>query len=255
VSKIIKNKIKRNLDDFLEIIGNPTRRSILSKISKVPLSIAELAKVLNISRQAVHSQIEVLKIFDLIEEVDILNKRGKGYKIKDNISLSIDISPNYFNIKHNLEKESENLIKTQFSEICADLEGLKDESEKIHYLGSEIKKIDKQLRDFDEKRNQLIIRKECLLRQIKKNLEKSYKDELGEYKNQSTEILTTFFFNTDKFFGRFSIEELIDEMFFQEIPRIQRAQNKLSVKILLEDMSKLMDFLWKEDENDWFFDF
>jgi len=77
---------------------------------------------------------------------------------------------------------------------------------------------------------------------------------LGEYRNQSREILSTFFFNPEKFFGRFNIEKLIDEMFFQESPRIQKAQNELSVKMLLDDMSKLLDFLWKEDD-DWFFEF
>ena len=146
----------------------------------------------------------------------------------------------------------------EISEICADLEGYKDESERIHYLGKEIGELDKKLNDLDYKRNNIILRKECLLGKIKENLDRLYKEESGlsnVYRNQGREILSTFFFSPEKFFGRFNIENLIDEMFHFKRDEIEQAKSEISIKIMLNDMSKLMDFLWKEDENDWFFDF
>lgn len=260
MSKTIKNKIKRNLDTFLEIIGNPTRRAILSKTAKVPLTVKELSNTLKISRQAVHSQMELLKKFDIVEEFDISGKKGKAYKIKDNISIHIDLSPNYFNIKHNLDQKEEksDIIDEQISEIYSHLEGFTNGTEKIHYLGREIGELDKKLNDLDHERNNIILRKECLLGKIKENLDMLYNEESGlskVYRNQGKEILSTFFFSPEKFFGRFNIENLIDEMFYLKRDEIEQAKSEISIKILLKDMSKLMDFLWKEDENDWFFDF
>ncbi len=260
VIKEIKNRKERNLDTFLEIIGNPTRRAILSKTAKVPLTIKELSDTLKISRQAVHSQMELLKKFYIVEEFDISGKKGKAYKIKDNISIHIDLSPNYFNIKHNLDQKEEksDIIDEQISEIYSDLDEFKDESEKIHYLGKKIKELDNELKNLDYKRNNIILRKECLLGKIKENLDMLYNEESGlskVYRNQGKEILSTFFFSPEKFFGRFNIENLIDEMFYLKRDEIEQAKSEISIKILLKDMSKLMDFLWKEDENDWFFDF
>ncbi len=203
---------------------------------------------------------ELLKKFGIVEEFDISGKKGKAYKIKDNISINIDLSPNYFNIKHNLDQKEEksNIIDEQISEIYSDLDEFKDESEKIHYLGREIGELDKKLNDLDHERNNIILRKECLLGKIKENLDMLYNEESGlskVYRNQGKEILSTFFFSPEKFFGRFNIENLIDEMFYLKRDEIEQAKSEISIKILLKDMSKLMDFLWKEDENDWFFDF
>lgn len=43
-------------------------------------------------------------------------------------------------------------------------------------------------------------------------------------------------------------------MFFRDLPKIQRAQGEVSIRMLLDDMVELLDF-FKKDEDDWFFDF
>jgi len=55
VEKESRTKQFISLDSLLVMLGNPTRRIILSKLAKVPHSPSELAKILGISRQAVHS--------------------------------------------------------------------------------------------------------------------------------------------------------------------------------------------------------
>ena len=73
-----KNEIKQfiSLDNLLEILGNPTRRIILSKLAKVPHSASELSKILGISRQAVHTQLDKLSSDNVIEK--ILNETLEG---------------------------------------------------------------------------------------------------------------------------------------------------------------------------------
>jgi len=43
-------------------------------------------------------------------------------------------------------------------------------------------------------------------------------------------------------------------MFFSEMGPIRRDQHKVSIRHLLRDLSSLMD-VFREDEDDWFFDF
>ena len=69
------------LDDLLEMLGNPTRRIILSKLAKVPHYTSELSKILGISRQAVHSQLDILNTNNVIERIGD-EKRGGKYRIK-----------------------------------------------------------------------------------------------------------------------------------------------------------------------------
>ena len=108
--EVEKGKKTINLDTLLEILGNPTRRVILAKLAKVPHSTSELANELGISRQAVHSQLKILSddpvnIIENIESIDSDDKRGGGkYRIKSDISLSIDISPDYYGIKYKISE-------------------------------------------------------------------------------------------------------------------------------------------------------
>jgi len=62
-------KLFLSLDNLLEILGNPTRRIILSKLAKIPLGASELAASFGrkISRQAIHSQLKMLTDSDIIE--------------------------------------------------------------------------------------------------------------------------------------------------------------------------------------------
>ncbi len=43
-------------------------------------------------------------------------------------------------------------------------------------------------------------------------------------------------------------------MFFSEMGPIRRDQHKVSIRHLLKDLSKLMDFLREDEEDFWFFD-
>ena len=77
-----------NSDDLLDILGNPNKRMILTKLAKVSHSASELARDLNISRQAVHVQLKSLEENGIIEKI----KNTGKYRIKKGFSIRVDIS-------------------------------------------------------------------------------------------------------------------------------------------------------------------
>ncbi|MBD3255791.1 MAG: helix-turn-helix domain-containing protein [Candidatus Lokiarchaeota archaeon] len=247
-----------NLDTMLEILGNPTRRVILSKLAKVPHSTSELAKSLDISRQAVHSQLNILKDYGIIEEID-MEKRGGKYRIKSNLSLRVDITPDYYHIKYNLTK-SESTDPTiqikQFDETSK-YKKINAPDKKIRYLGNRIKSIEDKIRTLEKQRKDLIQAKECFIVELKSIMEGAYEKKLGKKSpnldNLEKEIFYTLFFNTNRYFNRINLDDLLEDLFFSDMDFIRRDQNKVSIKHLLRDLSQFMDFL-KEDEDSWFFD-
>jgi len=257
-----------SLDSLLEILGNPTRRALLSKLAKIFLSTSELANVLGISRQAVHSQLKILSNNNIIEEIDPKKPGGK-YGIKSNLSIRIDISPDYYNIKYNSSEINDKSSSINLKDIgCSiDFENIKEPEEKIRFLGVEIKKIEKNLNILENDRRSLLKNKECFIIELKNIMEQQYREKLMQFikerrnkdklikesLNLGEDIFFTLFFNPEKYFKRINMDNLLDDLFFSDMDMDLRARNRVSVEPLLKDLSKLMDFFW-EDEDDWFFD-
>lgn len=255
------------LDTLLEILGNPTRRVILSKLAKVPHSPSELASELGISRQAVHSQLEILRDNNVIEKVG-MEKRGNTYRIKSDISLRIDITPDYYGIKFSTSEIKNNfkLIKLKDTDISTDYKK-KSPNEKIRLLGEKIKKIEDNIQDLERERTNFLQNKQCYIVELKNIMDGKYKEKLRktimerqfkaknikESLNLIEEIFLTLFFNPNKYDHRINIDNLIDDIYFSDMDSIERAQSRISIEPLLKDLSRAMD-LFREDEDDWFFD-
>ncbi|TFG07740.1 MAG: hypothetical protein EU539_04190 [Promethearchaeota archaeon] len=246
-----------NLDSFLEIIGNPTRRMILAKLAKVPLGASELAASLGkkISRQAIHSQLKMLSDYDIIESFGE-EPRNIKYMIKSNLSLRIDITPDYYNINYSISKSDSNIQPLDLKETgcVVDYKKIKHPEKKIKFLGKKIKEIEEQIKVLEDKRNALLRDKECFIVELKSIMSKKYEQKFREEQpNLEKEIFYTIFYDPLKYFDRINIDKLLDDMFFSDMDLIRRDQHKVSVRHLLRDLSKFMDFL-KEEEDDWFFD-
>lgn len=250
-STSMENKI--NLDELLEILGNPTRRVILSKLAKVPHSTSELHKALGISRQAVHSQLEILSNYKLIEKIDP-NKRGGRYRIKSNLSLKIDLSPDYYGVSYSVEEAEE---EEEFTEdiVSSEYKQIKKRDEKLKFLGARISKLENKITKLERERQTLIQKKECFIKELKSLISTEYKEKFKESQgNLEKEIFFTLFFNPHKYFQRtISIDHLLEDLFFSDMDFMDRTRNRASIRILLEDLSKTIDLLTEKDES-WFFD-
>lgn len=256
-----KNQSKQfiSLDNLLEILGNPTRRIILSKIAKVPHSTSELSKILGISRQAVHSQLDILSSINIIERIGD-EKRGGKYRIKSNLSVRIDISPDYYNIKYSMAQIDDNVKSIDLKDIgCSTkFESIKTPDDKIRYLGQQIRDIEQNLRILEGERSKLLQNKECFIIELKNIINQTYQKNFlkskSEVENLEREIFYTLFYNPVQFRKRISIDKLIDNLFFSDLDPFTRETKVTNIKSLLKDMSSFMGFL-SEDNDDWFFDF
>ena len=246
------------IDNLLEILGNPTRRIILSKLAKVPLGASELASSFGkrISRQAIHSQLKMLTDYGIIESYGE-DPRSIKYRIKSNLSLRIDITPDYFNIDYNLVEIDKNRanLKLKKTGYHIDYQKIKSPDKKLRFLGEKIKEIEHHISNLEKQRNELLQNKECFIIELKNIITNQYEEALKtkEQPNLEKEIFYTLFYNPIKYFNRINIDSLLDDMFFSGMGPIRRDQHKVSIRHLLRDLSNLMDFL-REDEDDWFFD-
>ncbi len=259
-----------SLDSLLELLGNSTRRLIIAKLTKVPHSAPELATDLGISRQAVHNQLKMLSDYGLIEIIDSDDARGGKYQIKSNISIKIDISPNYYNIKYTSSNfdDKDNSIILKDLQCANDYSKIKSSNKKVKFLGDEIVKIEDKLTELDGKRQEYLHQKKLLLFEIKKLMNEQYRQKFEDMLkgrdlkdksvkqtiNQAEEVLFTMFFNPNRYFTRFNVDKLLDDLFFSGMDIREKSGRSGPIRDLLEDMSRLMGFL-REDDEDWSFDF
>ena len=248
-----------SLDNLLEILGNPTRRIILAKLAKVPHSASELNKILGISRQAVHSQLDILSSNNVVERIGD-EKRGGKYKIKTNLSIRIDITPDHYNIKYSMAQVDDDEKAMDLKDIgySTKFENIKTPDKKIRFLGQQIRDIEHNIRDLEVERSKLLQNKECFIVELKNIINQTYQKNFlkprSEVGNLEREIFYTLFYNPVQFHKRINIDNLIDKLFFSDLDPFTRESKITNVKTLLKDMSSFMDFLW-EDDDDWFFDF
>ena len=247
-----------SIDNLFEILGNPTRRNILSKLSKVPLGASELAASFGrkISRQAIHSQLKMLSDYGIIEIIGD-DPRNMKYLINSNLSLRIDITPDYYNISFNVAKinDPRNNLEIKDTGCHIDYQKIKTPNKKLRFLGERIKEIEENIRSLEMERSVLLHNKECFIIELKNIIRDQFEEDLKtkEQPNLEKEIFYTLFNNPIKYFKRINIDKLLDDMFFSEMGPIRRDQHKVSIRHLLRDLSNLMDFV-REDEDNWFFD-
>ncbi len=94
--------------ELLRVVGNETRRRILSLLSSEPHYILQLSQKLNVTQPAILKHLDILEKTGLIESFATKSTRGadrKYYKIKDNINLEIIIEPATFKVKRHLQKK------------------------------------------------------------------------------------------------------------------------------------------------------
>ena len=227
-----------SIDSLFEILGNPTRRMILSKLSKVPLGASELAASFGrkISRQAIHSQLKMLSDYGIIESVGD-DPRNIKYRINSNLSLRIDITPDYYNISFNIAKinDPRNNLEIKDTGCHIDYQKIKTPNKKLRFIGEKIKEIEENTRTLEIERNVLLHNKECFIIELKNIIRDQYEEDLKtkEQPNLEKEIFYTLFNNPIKYFKRINIDKLLDDMFFSEMGPIRRDQHKFSIRHLI----------------------
>ncbi len=87
--------------ELLKIVGNETRRRILTLLSEEPHYILQLSRKLDVTQPAILKHLYILEKTGLIESFERKSRRGaarKYFKICDNVNLEIVIGPENFKV-------------------------------------------------------------------------------------------------------------------------------------------------------------
>jgi len=117
----------KSMDKVLQIVGNETRRRILTLLSKEPHYISQIAKKLDVTQPAILKHLSLLQKAGLIEnfwEKNPLGAARKYYKICDSVGIEIAINPRNFRVSRRPQRmscskylETERVIKRLAEEI------------------------------------------------------------------------------------------------------------------------------------------
>ena len=157
-----------DLDMILAIIGNPTRRSILRKLSRETHYPLQLSRELNISQQSIMKHLKVLEDHDMV--MSIVQKSDSGgpprkyYVSTSRFSIVIDIAPSVFNEQirvFEIVPESRELLSEK-EEL--DKREMAEKRELLIGLAATIGEINQRIRDVEVERRELMLEKEASMK-------------------------------------------------------------------------------------------
>jgi predicted transcriptional regulator len=152
--------MKGDLDLFLMILENPTRRDIIKRLSEEPNYSLQLAKDLGLGQQLVAKHLRVMEDSGIVAssvEASPLGPKRKIYTLNKNVSVTLDVSRHFFKAKvvfFDSEPERE-----EISDSSASLMDRMDQTlerpkqfETITPFTNIISEIDKQLEALENER-------------------------------------------------------------------------------------------------------
>ncbi|MFZ7138538.1 MAG: ArsR/SmtB family transcription factor [archaeon] len=152
--------MKGDLDLFLMILENPTRRDIIKRLSEEPNYSLQLAKDLGLGQQLVAKHLRVMEQAGLVVtsvEASPHGPKRKIYTLNKNVSVTLDVSRHFFKAKvvfFDSEPEREEISDTSASlmdKMDKTLERPK-QIETITPFTTIISEIDKQLDSLENER-------------------------------------------------------------------------------------------------------
>ena len=154
-----------DLDMILAIIGNPTRRSILRKLSRETHYPLQLSRELNISQQSIMKHLKVLEDHDMVMSIDQKSDSGgpprKYYVSTSRFSIVIDISPSVFNEQirvYEIVSERQTLLSEKED---LDKKEITEKREMLMGMANNIGEINQRIRDVETERRELMLEKEA----------------------------------------------------------------------------------------------
>ena len=215
-------KSEGNFNPILDIVGNNTRRKILSTLSREPMYFNQLAKEIGIGQQAILRHVNALEDIGLIESYAVKSNLGapnrKYYRLNSSFSLTISISQDSFSIKnHKIEqyrhKESDKFYREY------DLLTQGDDGETLKRLQANLANIDREITNLDSRLNDLRALKQLIVHRLHKIAKDNFEEEFER------KILHTIMDEAPK-----SISELANKL-NEKPPYISKTLNRMNNKL------------------------
>nr|MDO8116561.1 MarR family transcriptional regulator [Candidatus Sigynarchaeota archaeon] len=99
----MQNDDSLDVDEFFNMMGNDVRRKIMNFLTRGPMSIADLSKEIEVSKQAILKHLKELEQRGIVETKQADEKAKKAgpnpnlYELKDFFSIHVDMNPASFN--------------------------------------------------------------------------------------------------------------------------------------------------------------
>ena len=159
-----------DIDLILNILGNDTRRKILTALSDEPMYFNQLAKEIGIGQQAILRHLQALQDIGLIETYGEKSDFGapdrKYYRLNDSFILTISLSEDDFtitkqNITESRRKESKKYYKS--------LDSMPNETgEALSLLQKSLYDIEKEISTLESHLNDLYALRQLVLSRLHK---------------------------------------------------------------------------------------
>lgn len=153
-----------DMDTILSIVENPTRRKILQAVVREPHYPLQLSKELGISQQAVVKNLNLMEKEGLVESYRESSDKGPDrifYRPSSEFTITIDMRNNMFEVRMVPIGEPK---KTQTAETEAPKAPERTHDEKrLEEVRADIAAIDRQLTEFEKKRNELVRKRNDLI--------------------------------------------------------------------------------------------
>src|ERR671918_2294991 len=216
-------------DSILDIIGNNTRRKILSTLAREPMYFNQLAKEIGIGQQAILRHVNALEDIGLIESYAVKSNLGapnrKYYRLNSSFSLTISISQDSFSIEnHKIEQYRHKESDKFYMEY--DLLSQGDDGEFLQRLQANLVNIEKEITNLDSRLNDLRALKQLIVHRLHKLARDNFEEEFER------KILHTIIDEAPK-----SISELANKL--NEKPSyIKNTLNKMNNKLYSHENGK-----------------
>lgn len=157
-------------DIILDILGNDTRRKILSILSQEPMYFNQLAREIDIGQQAVLRHLQALEESGLIETYAEKSKLGapdrKYYRLNNSFILTISLSEDDFTVKKQEIVESRHKESKKYYKAL-DLMP-KDAADALASLQSSLSDIETEMSALESRLNDLRALKQLILNKLHK---------------------------------------------------------------------------------------
>lgn len=171
--------MEEELSKILEVLQNPIRREILTKLTKEVHYPLQLSNELGVSQQSIMKHLNVLEKSGLVKSYLEKSKKGpnrKYYKSVKQFSIRIDLSPSFFKTElQNFGRKQKLNEYENFERKCATIIKRNDEK-KLKELSELIEEIDEEIERMDEKRDYLLYLKDEIISNAKRIINKTIED-------------------------------------------------------------------------------
>lgn len=166
-------QIQLDSNQILDILGNDTRRKILTILSQEPMYFNQLAKEIGIGQQAVLRHLQVLEDSGLIEtyaeKSDLGAPDRKYYRLNNSFILTISLSEDDFTIRNqkmieSRHRESRRYYKN-FDSLSKDV-GEGDTGQILSSLQENMADIEDEISNLESRLNDLRALKQLILHKL-----------------------------------------------------------------------------------------